>query len=265
MPRSVGHGLHAHGLEHQHRAAAANDGEKGIMLRFLKGDLEAQLVAIKDDSGRSVMHQETWRDAVDGRPGHGQLLFVARSGVENRLFDSSWCPRFARFDKGVKDRSGERALVVSALRVPLDGNYEVILRNKLHGFDYIVLRAARGDRQIIAGSLNGLVMARIDVLLKRYSGAPALFHMFNLFRMTIRCESGKTGAGGDGDGMSLCHSAAGTVIDRCANLARDVLDQSAAAPDVQRLRALADGEDGLVQVKGILDQQLVDSRAIGVG
>jgi hypothetical protein len=39
----------------------------------------------------------------------------------------------------------------------------------------------------------------------------------------------------------------------------------AAAPDVEGLGALADGEDGLVEVEGVLDEELVDGGAGGVG
>ncbi len=47
----------------------------------------------------------------------------------------------------------------------------------------------------------------------------------------------------------------------------DVLDQRAVAPDVQRLRAVADGEDGLAHVVRVLQKQLIDvvARRIGRG
>lgn len=65
--------------------------------------------------------------------------------------------------------------------------------------------------------------------------------------------------------MGFCHGAAGAVVYGCADLGGDVLDECAAAPDVQRLRALADGEDGLVKIEGVLDEELVDGGAVGVG
>ena len=45
----------------------------------------------------------------------------------------------------------------------------------------------------------------------------------------------------------------------------EVLDERAVAPDVERLRAVADGEDGLVQVEGVLQQELIDGGAAGIG
>src|SRR3954451_11937549 len=39
--------IHPDRLEHDHRAASANDPEKGIVIRPLEGDLKAKLVAIK--------------------------------------------------------------------------------------------------------------------------------------------------------------------------------------------------------------------------
>src|SRR3954464_7953524 len=39
--------IHPDGLEHDHRAASANDSEKGIVRRPLEGDFKAKLVAIE--------------------------------------------------------------------------------------------------------------------------------------------------------------------------------------------------------------------------
>ena len=49
--------------------------------------------------------------------------------------------------------------------------------------------------------------------------------------------------------------------------AGEVLDQGAAAPDVQDLDAEADGEDRFVEVVGILEEELIDifARRIGGG
>ena len=38
----------------------------------------------------------------------------------------------------------------------------------------------------------------------------------------------------------------------------DVLDERAVAPDVQRLRAVADGEDGFAHTVRVLEKQLID-------
>jgi hypothetical protein len=54
---------------------------------------------------------------------------------------------------------------------------------------------------------------------------------------------------GDGD------FAAGGVVD---GKDRQVLDKRAAAPDVEDLNTEADGEDGLVEVVGVLEEELID-------
>jgi hypothetical protein len=56
--------------------------------------------------------------------------------------------------------------------------------------------------------------------------------------------------------------AAGRVIDWKG---REILNQGASTPNVQRLRSEADGEEGLVEVVGILDEELVNIFAGRIG
>ena len=58
-----------------------------------------------------------------------------------------------------------------------------------------------------------------------------------------------------GDGSSRCVIHGGF----------QVLHQRAAAPDIERLEAIADSEQGLIQIRSILQQQLVDGFARRVG
>ena len=76
-------------------------------------------------------------------------------------------------------------------------------------------------------------------------------------RSEPRREWGATAASvGDGDGF------AGGVVDGDGG---EVLEEGAAAPDVEGLEAEADGEDGLVEVVGVLEEEFVDVFAGGVG
>jgi len=77
-------------------------------------------------------------------------------------------------------------------------------------------------------------------------------------------EGGKPGAGFDLGGVLnyLCA--------RCARSARvlhggfDVLDEGSATPDIERLRAVTDGEDGLAHVVRVLKKKLVDVVTRGI-
>jgi hypothetical protein len=59
--------------------------------------------------------------------------------------------------------------------------------------------------------------------------------------------------------------AAGLVIDLGVKDGLEILNEGAVAPDVEALQALADAEDGLVQVEGVLKEKLVDGGAGGIG
>ena len=78
-------------------------------------------------------------------------------------------------------------------------------------------------------------------------------------------EAGEAGAGGDLERVSFEDGAVRGVVNVCAYLRGDVLEEGAAAPDVEGLGALADGEDRLVQVEGVLNEELIDVGAQGVG
>ena len=66
-------------------------------------------------------------------------------------------------DEGVEDGAGERALVVAALGMPLDSEDEVVGRVKFDGFNDLVLGRDGGDQEVVAGGLDGLVVAGVDV------------------------------------------------------------------------------------------------------
>ena len=78
-------------------------------------------------------------------------------------------------------------------------------------------------------------------------------------------DSGESRVGGDLYGMGFQHGAAGAVVDCGSDLRGNVLDQRAPAPDIKGLNALADGENGLVEIKGVLEEELVDGCAVSVG
>src|SRR5580658_541907 len=74
-------------------------------------------------------------------------------------------------------------------------------------------------------------------------------------------QTGEPGTGSDLGGMSMGNGTPRLMI----HLGLDVLDQCAVAPDVERLGAVADAKNGLLQVEGILKQEFIDSSAGGVG
>ena len=61
--------------------------------------------------------------------------------------------------------------------------------------------------------------------------------------------------------MRVRHFAPGTVI----HIGLKVLNQRAIAPDIERLSAVADGQNGLLKVECILQQELIDARAGWIG
>lgn len=61
--------------------------------------------------------------------------------------------------------------------------------------------------------------------------------------------------------MSFQDGAAWVVVDGGAYLCGDVLNQGASAPGIEALQTLADGEDGLVEIEGVLEEELVDGSA----
>jgi hypothetical protein len=63
------------------------------------------------------------------------------------------------------------------------------------------------------------------------------------------------------DRMGMGDCAAWLVINRCL----EILNQGAITPHVYRLGAMADGENRLLEVEGILKQELIDGCAAGIG
>jgi hypothetical protein len=161
-------------------------------------------------------------------------------------------------DEAVEQGAGGGADIVAALRVPLDAKDEVSGGAfsglaAFDGFDDGVLGAAGGDAEAVARDAAGLVMAGVD------GEAEEVVLLGGLFDGEKRAEErlGRGGCSvGDGD------FAAGGVIDR-ENV--EVLNQRAAAPDVEDLDAEADGEDGLVEVVRVLKEELIDVFAGVVG
>ena len=82
-------------------------------------------------------------------------------------------------------------------------------------------------------------------------------------------ERGQTGVGGDLDGVGFEDFAARGVVDGADavlfDLGRDVLNEGTTEVDVEGLGSVADGEDGFVVVEGVVDEELVDGGAGGVG
>jgi hypothetical protein len=68
-------------------------------------------------------------------------------------------------------------------------------------------------------------------------------------------EGAEKGFGCDGCVVGDGDAAAGGVVD---GEDTEVLNESTAAPDVENLDAEADGEDGLVEIVGVLEEELID-------
>jgi len=140
--------------------------------------------------------------------------------------------------------------------MPLDAEDEAAADSfggTFNGFDDAVFGAAGGDAEAVAGDADGLMMAGIYGQAEK---AVALWDLFNggcLAEQRIRRDRG-----GVGDG----YGSAGLVIDGHGH---EVLDDGAAAPDVEHLGAEADGEDGFAHVVGVLEEELVDVFAGLVG
>src|SRR5215469_16318775 len=81
--------------------------------------------------------------------------------------DGAGLPGCGLSDEALEDGAGGRADLIAALGVPLDSEDEVgvgvvgILA-ALDGFDDVVLRAAGGDAQTVAGNPDGLMVAGVD-------------------------------------------------------------------------------------------------------
>jgi hypothetical protein len=161
-------------------------------------------------------------------------------------------------DETIEEGFGGWADVVASLGVPLDAQDEVVsggIRGlaAFYCFDDAVLGATGRYAKVVAGDADGLVVAGVD-------GETEETILFGgLFGGNDGSEEGIWGYGGGvGDG----HGASGGVVDRHRD---EVLDEGSAAPDVEGLGAETDGEDGFVQVMGVLDEEFVDVFAGWVG
>jgi len=130
--------------------------------------------------------------------------------------------------------------------MPLHADHEVSGRVELDSFNDAIDWRDSSHKQIVAGDPDGLMMAGVDLWQGSFGG---------------RDDPAKPGPGSDLRRMSMGNGAARLMIHRSLQ----VLDQGAVAPDVERLRAVADGENGLLEIECILQQELVDGRAAGVG
>jgi len=123
----------------------------------------------------------------------------------------------------------------------------------LYGFDDGILRAAGGDAEAVAGDADGLMVAGVD------GEAQEAILLGGLFMGEEGAEERRRDDGGGvGDGYGFACG----VVDGHGG---EVLDEGSAAPDVEGLQAEADGEDGLVEVMGVLNEELVYIFAGGVG
>ena len=131
---------------------------------------------------------------------------------------------------------------IAALGVPLDCQDEVARGVGFYGFDDGVLGAAGGDAEALAGDSDGLVVAGVDGEAEE--------------AILLRGLEGWGNGLGEEDGAEerVWGDCSSRVSDRYGcSLRRDlractvkVLEESAAAPDIEELDAEADGEDGLV-------------------
>jgi hypothetical protein len=144
--------------------------------------------------------------------------------------------------------------------VPLDAEDEVGVAfgslTAFYGFDDGVLGAAGGDAEAVSGDADGLMMAGVD----RKTEEIVLFGGF--FGGFSGEDVPEDGFGGYGRGVGDGYGASGGVVDGHGG---EVLDEGSSAPDVEGLHAEADGEDGLVEVVGVLNEKLVDVFAGVVG
>ena len=160
-------------------------------------------------------------------------------------------PCVGGFDKGAEQLARERAGVEGSFWVPLDAENKGSAGRAFgcfEGFDGAIERADGDGLKLVADTGDRLVMAGVDQD-RRFGG------------LRCRDELREKGPGNDGDRMSLGDMAARRVV----HGGFEMLDERAATPHVHRLHSVADAEDGLLQVEGILKQQLVGGFAERVG
>jgi hypothetical protein len=165
----------------------------------------------------------------------------------------------------------------------LDGDDKVLRCVELDGLDDSVLRGAGGDDEVIAGGADGLVMAGVDeevrgVFAELYEVSAGWVRrakgelrmgggVVPLWMCVAKMgdEGREPGSWGDFEGVGFEDGTFGGVVYGGSDLGGDVLDEGASAPDVEGLQALTDGEDRLVEVEGVLQEELVNGGAWCVG
>ncbi len=65
--------------------------------------------------------------------------------------------------------------------------------------------------------------------------------------------------------MSFEHGTARSVVDLGFTCGGQILNKGAVEPDVETLSAVADGENGFVEIEGVLQKQLLDGFTGWVG
>src|ERR1700677_4481892 len=121
------------------------------------------------------------------------------------------------------------------------------------GFDNGILRAASRDAEAVSRDTDGLVVAGVD-------GEAQEVVLFGGF---VFGEYGaEQGFGCDGCGVGNSDLTTSRVVD---GKDAEVLYECATAPDVEELDTETDGEDGFVEVVGVLEEELIDVLAGVVG
>src|SRR5438270_7772083 len=186
------------------------------------------------------------------------LAALARSGDGG--VDGTRNPGGGFGDEAVKQGAGGGADVVAALRVPLHTEDEVGGGafgglTTFDRFDDPVLRATGGDAQTVAGDADGLMVAGVDGQAKEVVVFGSLVGRKETTEERIGCAGSGVGDG-DRPARSVVHRKYG-----------EILNQGAAAPDIEDLDAEADGEDWLIEAVRVLQKKLVDilARRIGGG
>ncbi len=161
-------------------------------------------------------------------------------------------------DETLEEGFGGGADVVAALRVPLDSEDEVVGVRvgglaAFYGFDDGILGAAGGYAEVVAGDSDGLVVAGVD------GEAEESVLIGGFFGGDDGAEEGVRGYGG---GVGYGYGLSGGMVHGHGG---EVLDKGSSAPDIEGLDTEADGEDGLVEVMGVLDEEFVDVFAGGIG
>jgi hypothetical protein len=130
--------------------------------------------------------------------------------------------------------------------MPLYPQYKMLARVQLDRLDHPIRRRNSAYEQTVAGSPYCLMVAGVDL---RLGDKPA------------RNKVSQPRAGHYLYRVGLGNIPAWAVIDS----GLQILNQRPIQPDIQILHAVADGENGLVEVEGVLEQELVNGGSGRVG